>query len=300
MQMTMNKDVLEFIIPPQDAQRAAGRVDYTSGKIHVQIAPRSPGGSLMKSRVALFVAAGLLAALTCSTSAQTEITMLSPNPIQETINKLVANYQAKTGTHVNVIYGTGVSTRKTVAEGKAPDVALLFAPFPEALKTGNIVKNSATVVARVRLALAVKKGAPRPDISSADAVKKTLLNAKSIISVDPEQGSVGGAVLLALDKMKLTDQLKPKIKWVATGGIVQDSVAKGESEIALGPYLSDMRNPGLDVVGALPPAAAPPIDITGFIGTGAKDPKAARALLDYLKSSEAAPVYQEAKIFPAR
>jgi ABC-type glycerol-3-phosphate transport system substrate-binding protein len=66
----------------------------------------------MKSRVALFVAAGLLAALTCSTSAQTEITMLSPNPIQETINKLVANYQAKTGTHVNVIYGTGVSTRR--------------------------------------------------------------------------------------------------------------------------------------------------------------------------------------------
>ena len=254
----------------------------------------------MKSRVALCVAVGLMAALTCSTTAQTEINLLSPNPIQETINKLVANYEAKTGTHVKVTYGTGVSTRKTVASGGALDVTLLFAPFPEALATGNIDKSSATVVARERLAIAVKKGASKPDISTPDAVKRTLLNAKSIISVDPEQGSVGGAALLALDKMGLTAQLKPKIKWVATGGIVQDSVAKGESEIALGPYLSDMRNPGLDVVGALPPEAAPPIDITGFIATNAKDKKAARALLDYLKSPEVAPVYQQAKIFPVR
>jgi molybdate transport system substrate-binding protein len=240
----------------------------------------------------------LLLGMACSTFAQTEITLLSPNPIETTINTLVANFEKKTGTHVKVTYGTGVSTRKTVATGGALDVSLLFAPFPEALATGNIDKGSATVVARQRLALAVKKGAPKPDISTADAVKRTLLNAKSIISVDPEQGSVGGAVLLALDKMGLTAQLKPKIKWVRTGGIVQDSVAKGESEIALGPYLADMRNPGLDVVGALPPGAAPPIDITGFIATNAKDKKAARALLDYLKSPEATPVYESAKIFP--
>jgi molybdate transport system substrate-binding protein len=179
-------------------------------------------------------------------------------------------------------------------------VSLLFAPFPEALKTGNIDPKSATVVARLRLAIAVKKGAPKPDISTAAAVKRTLLNAKSIVSVDPEQGSVGGAVLLALDKMGITNQVKAKIKWVSGGGVVQDAVAKGESEIALGPYLSDMRNPGLDVVGALPPAAATPVDITGFLSTGVKDPKAARTLLDYLASREAAPAYEAAKIFPVR
>jgi molybdate transport system substrate-binding protein len=167
-------------------------------------------------------------------------------------------------------------------------------------KTGNVVKSSATVVARLRLAIAVKKGAPKPDISTVAAVKKTLLNAKSIISVDPAQGSVGGATLLALDKMGLTDQIKPKITWVPGGGEVQTSVAKGETEIALGPYLSDMRNPGLDVVGALPPEAATPVDITGFLSTNAKDPKAALSLLDYLKSSQAAPVWRTAKAFPVR
>jgi ABC-type glycerol-3-phosphate transport system substrate-binding protein len=58
-----------------------------------------------------------------------------------------------------------------------------------------------------------------------------------------------------------------------------------------------MRNPGLDIVGALPPDASTPVDITGFLSTSVKDPKAARALLDYLSSPEVAPVYRSAKMF---
>jgi molybdate transport system substrate-binding protein len=248
----------------------------------------------------MLVALGLVLSATSRTPAQTEITLLSPNPIEMTINKLVADFQAKSGMHVTVTYGTGVSTRRDVASGKATqDVVLMFSPFPEALNSGNIMRNTETVIARMRLAIAVKKGAPKPDISTPDAVKRTLLNATSIISVDPEQGSVGTAVLLALNKLGLTEQLKPKIKWVPTGGVVQDSVAKGESEIAFGPYLSDMRNPGLDVVGALTPAEAPPIDVTGFVAAKTKNAQAGRALLAYLSSAEAAPVYRAAKMFPA-
>jgi len=242
----------------------------------------------------------LALSISSAARAQSEITLLSPDPIKATIEKLLEGFEAQTGTHVKVTYGTGVSTRKTVASGQALDVSLLFAPFAEALKTGNIVPGSATVIARLRfLALAVQKGAPKPDISTPEAVKRTLLNAKSIISVDPTQGSVGGIALLALDKLGITDQVKPKIKWVQNGGLVQDSVAKGETEIALGPYLSDMRNPGLDVVGALPPGASTPVDITGFLSTSVKDSKAAKALLAYLSSHEVAPVYEAAKIFPA-
>jgi molybdate transport system substrate-binding protein len=255
----------------------------------------------MKSLVSsLLVLASLTLHVPPDAQAQTEITLLSPNPIETTINALTADFEARTGTRVKITYGTGVSTRKTVASGQALDVSLLFAPFPEALRTGNIDPKSATVIARLRLAIAVRKGAPKPDISNPDAVRRMLRTAKSIISVDPEQGSVGGAVLLTLDKLGLTQELKPKIKWVPTGGVVQDAVAKGEYEIALGPYLSDMRNPGLDVVGALPPAASTPVDITGFLSTSVKDPRAARALLEYLSSPEAAPVYERAKIFPVR
>jgi molybdate transport system substrate-binding protein len=232
--------------------------------------------------------------------AQTELTLLSPNPITEPLNKLVANFEAKTGIPVKVTYGTGVSTRQTVASGQALDVSLLFAPFPEALKTGNIVPSSATVVARLRLAIGVQKGAPKPDISNAAAVKQALLNAKSIAAIDPAQGSAGGAAVAALDKLGITDELKPKIKWLRNARMVQDSVAQGETEIALGPYFSEMRSSDLDVVGPLPPDASTPVDITGFLSRSVKDQKAAQALLDYLQGPEAAPVWAEAKVFPIR
>ena len=238
--------------------------------------------------------------LACGSRAQTRGTLLTPDPIKGEIDQLVKQFEAKSGIRVQTSYGTGVGTRKTVSEGGALDVTLLFAPFDEALKTGNLDIKTQTVVARLRLAIAVKKGAPKPDISTAAAVKNTLLNAQSIISVDPTQGSVGGAVILALQKMGITDEVRPKIKWAPGGGEVQQAVAPGEDQIALGPYLSDMRNPGLDVVGALPPDASYVVDITGFLSTGAKDSKAARALLDFLASHDRAPVYESAKLFPAR
>ena len=156
------------------------------------------------------------------------------------------------------------------------------------------------MVARLRLAIAVQKGAPKPDISNAAAVKRALLNAKSIAAIDPAQGSAGGVTLAALDKLGITDELKPKIKWLRNAGMVQDSVAKGETEIALGPYLSEMRTSEVDVVGPLPLDASTPVDITGFLSTSVKDEKAARTLLDYLRGPAATAVWEEAKIFPVR
>jgi molybdate transport system substrate-binding protein len=146
----------------------------------------------------------------------------------------------------------------------------------------------------------VKKGTTKPDISTAAAVKKTLLDATSIASVDPAQGSVGGIAQAVLDKLGISDQVKPKFKWIKDGNLVQDMAAKGEIEIALGPYLSDMNNPGIDVVGPLPVDVSTPVDITGFLSNSLKDTKSAKSLLEYLKSKEAASAWEEAKIFPVQ
>ena len=235
-----------------------------------------------------------------SAQAQTRVTLLTPNPLKGEVDQIVQNFEKKTGYLVQQSYGTGVGSRMTVAQGGALDVTLLFAPFDEALKTGNVDKSTQTVVARVRLALAVKDDAPTPDISDAAAVKALLLNAKSIATVDPAQGSVGGAAMLAFEKMGITDQVKPKLKLFPTGRGPRMSVAAGESEIALGPYISDYRNPapGLKLVGALPPDAATPVDITGWIATNALHREAAMALLEYFKSKEAAAIWEEAKVYP--
>ena len=252
----------------------------------------------MKQVVSWIAVVAFALGISSSARGQARVTLLSPDPLKREVDKIVQDFEMKTGNKVQESYGTGVGSRRTVQEGGALDVTLLFAPFDDALKTGNVDESTQTVVARVRLALSVKKGAPKPDISNAAAVKKTLLNAKSIATVDPTQGSVGGAALLALDKMGITDQIKPKLKYFPGGGGVQDSVANGEIEIALGPYLSDIRNPGLDVVGALPPDAATPVDITAWVSTNVGDRKAAMALIQYFKSKEAAAVWEEAKVFP--
>jgi molybdate transport system substrate-binding protein len=232
--------------------------------------------------------------------AQARITLLSPDPLRQEVSEIVGKFEMKTGNTVQKSWGTGVGTRRTVQEGGALDVTLLFAPFDEALKTGNVDKSTQTVVARVRLAIAVKAGTPKPDISNAAAVKKLLLNAKSIGTVDPTQGSVGGAAMLAFEKLGITDQVKPKLKLYPTGAGPMKSVTTGEIDVAVGPYLSDYRNPpeGLQIVGALPPDAATPVDITGWISTNVGDRKAAMQLLEFFKSKDAAQVWEEAKVFP--
>ena len=254
----------------------------------------------MKHLFSALIIVALVLGISSRAHSQGEITLLCPNPIQESMDKLVAAFDAKTGSHVKVTYGSGLSTRKTVASGHALDVSILFAPFPEALATGNIDPSSATVIARLRLGVAVQKGAPPVDISTAAALKKTLLNAKSIVAIDPAGGSAGSITLAALDKMGITEQLKPKMKWLQNANLVQDAVAKGEAEIALGPYISEMHNPGVDPLGTLPVDVSTPVDITGFLSTSVSDPKTAKALLTYLSSHEATPIYDEDKIFPVK
>lgn len=258
----------------------------------------------MKRLVSWFAVVAFAFGVASSARAQARVTLLSPDPLKGEVDKIVQGFEAKTGIKVQESYGTGVSSRKTVSEGGALDVTLLFAPFDEALNNpnANVDKSTQTVVARVRLALAVKAGAPKPDISNAAAVKKLLLDAKSIGTVDPAQGSVGGAAMLAFEKMGITDQVKGKLKLYPGGGGPQKAVTTGEVEIALGPYLSDYKNPpaGLQLVGALPPDAATPVDITGWLSTNVGDKKAAMQLLDYFKGPEAAAVWEEAKVFPVK
>jgi molybdate transport system substrate-binding protein len=253
----------------------------------------------------LAIAAILLGARVAQ--AQTEITLLVPGPLgRENINKLVANFEKETGDKVKVTFGQGsrdtppYGTRQLVARGQAQDVSIIFAPYPQAVNSGNVDPKSATTLARIVLGLTVKKGAPKPDISTAAAVKKTLLAAKSIVIVDPGQGTLGGEAMEALKKLGLAEQLKPKMKIVPGSGEAEDVVAKGEAEIFIGPQVSDRLREGVELVGGLPRGASTPVDAVGYVSAKAKDPKAAKALLQYLASPEAEAIYKAAGMQPAR
>jgi molybdate transport system substrate-binding protein len=252
----------------------------------------------VKYLLSSFVVVALLLAGPGSGSAQNEVTLLAPRPVQEQLEKLVAAFESSTSYKVKATWGSGLGTKQQVAQGEAADVSVMFAPFPEALASGNIVPGSGKTLARLILGLAVKKGAPKPDISTPEAVRRTLLAAKSIVTVDPAQGSVGVAAMSVVEKLGIAEQVKPKLKFVQNGGLVQTAVANGEVEIALGPYIGDIRNPGVDVAGPLPRNVSTPTDFSAFLSTRAKDSAAAKALLDFLASPNAAAVYKAAQMEP--
>jgi molybdate transport system substrate-binding protein len=257
----------------------------------------------MKYLVSMFALLVLLLAGSCGVRAQTEITLLAPSPIREPLEKAIAAFEAKTGNKVKVTWAVGsrdtepYGTRQLVARGQAQDVSIMFAPFPEALASGNIDPKTATKICGIVLAVTVKKGAPIPDISSAAAVKQALLTAKSIAIVEPTQGTLGQEGQALLKQLGVADQLQGKIKAYAGSGQAEQAVANGEAELFLGPQASDKLMAGLDLVmvGALPTSASIPVDVVGFISTRATDPKAARALLDSLKTPDSEAAYKAAK-----
>jgi molybdate transport system substrate-binding protein len=244
-----------------------------------------------------FVIAALVLASSYGARAQGEISFLVPQPLKEAVDKLIPGFESKTGYNVKMTVGSGLGTKQQVARGEAFDVPVILPPYPEALASGNLVAGSATTLASLILAVGVKKGAPKPDISTPAAVKRMLLSAKSISYVDPAIGSAGRPVVEMLNKLGITGQMQPKIKIGATGGVVQNLIAGGAAEFCL-LYRSDMRNPGIDVVGLVPQPIASPTSLVGFVSTKAKDPAAAKALLDYLSSPDAEAVYKEEGMQP--
>lgn len=236
-----------------------------------------------------------------SARAQEEISLLAlqPTPIRSSIDKLIPGFEAKTGYKVKVTYGSGTGTKQQAAKGEPFDVYLILPPYPDALASGNLVTSSKTTLANFILAVAVKKGAPKPDISSPAAVKSLLLNAKAVSAVDPAQGSAGIPVGPMLQKLGIAEQVQPKLKLVRGGPLAQTAVANGESDLCL-LYLGDMENPGIDVVGPLSTKIANPTPIVGFVSTHAKNPKAAKALLAYLSSRSTSSVYKATGLQPVR
>ncbi len=142
--------------------------------------------------------------------ANKEITLLSPNPIEATIQQAHSGSPSAKDRHRHArrstLDGAGVSTRKTMAErAGARCRGSCSHRFRKRSRRATSIRNSATVVGRLRLAIGVRKGAPKPDISTPDAVRRMLRNANvHRLRGHPEQGSVGGAVLLTLDKLGIT------------------------------------------------------------------------------------------------
>jgi molybdate transport system substrate-binding protein len=256
--------------------------------------------------VAIFLTALVLSGFWIA-GAQTEITLLAVGPMRAPTQKIVANFEAKSGYKVKVTFGNGAETRRTVAKGQGLDVSLIIAPFPGAIASGTIDPKSATVVCSILTAVGVPKGRPKPDISTAAAVKKALLAAKMIGYEDPDFTVAGQGPWETLTKLGIADQVATRsqvelgpgaqgISPNATNNAIKTSKRLENGDIDIGMLmLSDMlpEKEKYDIVGVLPREISTPVPVVGFISTHPSDPAAAKALLQYLASPEAAAIWKE-------
>jgi molybdate transport system substrate-binding protein len=242
-----------------------------------------------------------LAIVAVSLCGQTkEITLIAPGGIRSAVEQLIPGFEHKTGYKVKATFGSGLGTKKQVAGGEAFDVPIIQPPYPEVLASGNVVANSAKTLASVAVGIAVRKGAPKPDISTPDGVKRTLLAAKSISYPDPAGGAAAAVSFdLALKNLGIDRQVESKLKRAQGGAGAMAMAAKGEAEIGV-TFLSEMNDPGVEVVGPLPRKISTPTTLVGFVSSHAKDPVAAKALLDYLSSPDAAATYKANGMQPGR
>jgi molybdate transport system substrate-binding protein len=244
----------------------------------------------------------LVAAVGCALApAQAKtLTLIAPGGIRAAVEQLIPGFERKTGYKVKATFGSGLGTKLQVARGESFDVPIVQPPYPDVLESGNVVPGSAKTLASVSVGIAVKMGATRPDISTAEALKRTLLGAKSVAYPDSRGGAAAGVSFEdALRKLGIASQMEPKLKRAQGGAAAMAMTAKGEAEIGV-TFLSEMSEPGLDIVGALPKDLVAPTTLVAFVGSHAKDPAGARALVEWLASPDAAVVYKAQGMQPGR
>jgi molybdate transport system substrate-binding protein len=230
-----------------------------------------------------------------------EVTLVAPGGMRCPIERMTPDFERKTGHKMKATIGAGGATHQQVVRGEAFDVPVVQPPYQDVLDSGNVIASTETPLATVAVVVAVRKGDPKPDISTPDAVKRMLIAAKAI-SYPDGAGGRGGAAGVSFDgtqkKLGIFEQMQPKIKRVQGVSLMQ-LLTKGDIDIAV-TFASEINDPGVEVVGPLPRAISIPTELVGFVSSHAKAPEAAQALLSYLSSSEAAVAYKACAMQPGR
>ena len=232
-----------------------------------------------------------------------ELTVLSAFGMQSVMEDLGPKFERATGHKLAISFATGGATVKRAQDGETADVVIALRQGIDGLvKDGKAAADNVTVLARSGIVVIVRKGAPKPDISSPDALQRTLLAAKAISYVDPASGGASGIHFAkVLDRLGIANEMQsktvfPNPKTPAAVGVV---VANGEAEIGVHIIQEVISVAGIEVVGPLPGDLQNTIVFAAAIMTSAKDAEASKALVNFLRTPEAAAVIKAKGMEPA-
>ena len=229
----------------------------------------------------------VLALTVCAGAHAAEVKVLSTMALRSVMEELLPEFERASGHRVIIAYDTANIMANRVKGGEAVDLAILTpALLDELAKLGRTAAGSNVTIARSGVGLAVRLGAPRPDISTADALKRTLLGAKSIAYTSSGQSGTYFAGLL--ERLGIAAEVKAKAK-IPAGGSTGELVVKNEAEMAVQQMPELLATPGLDVV-PLPPQLQYMTAFAAGTGAAAQQPEAAQTLIRFLTTPAAARV----------
>jgi len=220
-----------------------------------------------------------------------EIRLLSSGAMKEIISELLPEFETASGHKVTPTWTGTANMIKQIEAGEVFDLVVIGVPEVEKFATaGKFLSGSRADLGRSGVGLAVKAGAPKPDISNADAVKKAMVNAKAVAY---STGPIGVYVRALLDKLGIADQVVPKAKVAASGMRVGDFLIKGEADLAFQQISELMHEHGIDFLGPLPADIENYTVYSSGISSAAKEADAARALQAFLRAANAGPTYKK-------
>lgn len=240
---------------------------------------------LLAATAALLVATGAQAA---------EIKTLITTAMNEAVVVLVPQFEKATGHKVTVSYDPSGGLARRLRGGEFADMILVASPELDKLIAEGKVVNRVDV-SRTGIGIAVKKGAPKPDVSTPEALKRALLNAKSVGHTAPAGGGITALHLLrTFEKLGIAKEVAAKTKLAAGGpnGRVSTLIVNGEAEIAFQQVSELMSNPEVEVIGMLPDELQQITINSAGVTAVAKEPDAARALIAHMTTPAALTLYK--------
>ena len=251
------------------------------------------GNGLIRAAAAILVANALMFA---QAACADDIRVMASNAFKEAYLELVPQFQEASGHKVVTSFVGSADIMKRMQAGESTDLLILARnSVDELIKLGKVVPGSRVDLAKSGVGVAVRAAAPKPDISSADALKRVLLAATSI---GYSSGPSGAYLAGLFQRMGIADELRPKIKQAAPGVAVGDLIARGEVEIGFQQVSELLSIKDIDFVGPLPPDVQQITVFSAGLHVAAAAPSAAGALARFLSSPAAVPAIRSKGMEP--
>ena len=230
-----------------------------------------------------------------------ELKVLSSIGVRGPVEELVPRLEQASGQTLAITWGTAPQLVKRIEAGETADVLILSrAGIDTLMAQGRIVSGSDVALASSGVAIAVKADAPKPDISTPEALKKTLLAARSIAYSHPDAGGASGVYFAKLiERMGIAEALKPKTKYPPPGGFSASLLVSGDADLAVQQKPELMCVAGTEIVGLLPGDLNMVTAFVAGIDVQSKNHAAAKTVIDFLRSGEAAAVFRAKGLDPS-